>query len=428
MAHVEIVQPISQTTGDFRLLDWLNEKFRSNAYNSFRCLVAFAKVKPLYKMHENIQKWNASGNRTEAIIGIDHKGTSAQALQYALSNFQHTYIVHADHSTFHPKMYIFSGETDAAVYYGSSNLTPGGLETNFEGGIILTLSLPEDVALFNQAKVSFESLLPSSLPCCVELTSAVLQQLNDGGLLLDENIRRVARNDSTTRTAGTNTSHAPIFAPYKTKPPKAISKTALAAAAASAGIVITPAAHAAGSGTSVTPVTSNTTVSSVTPAAIVDGLVMQVTPHRNGEILLSKIAVGQNPGFFGFPFTGRTVPKKATNPTYPQRDPDPVVNIYVYNSTGACVRAETHYGLNTVYYEKKAEIRITITPSILDGLNYGGGTDYPIIVMSNSESDGCDYDLYFYAKGSVDYDSYLNICDQTLPSGGKSAARKMGWI
>ena len=108
MAQIEIIQPISQTTGEFRLLNWLNEKFNSEAYNSFRCLVAFAKVKPLYKMHESIQNWNALGKSTEAIIGIDHKGTSIQALQYAKVNFQHTYILHADYSTFHPKMYIFS--------------------------------------------------------------------------------------------------------------------------------------------------------------------------------------------------------------------------------------------------------------------------------------------------------------------------------
>ncbi len=116
MPHIEIIKPISQPADEFRLLNWLNERFSSTTYHSFRCLVAFAKVKPLYKMHENIQKWNASGNHTEAIIGVDHKGTSLQALQYTLANFQHTYVLHTDHSTFHPKMYIFSGETEAAVY------------------------------------------------------------------------------------------------------------------------------------------------------------------------------------------------------------------------------------------------------------------------------------------------------------------------
>lgn len=426
MANIEIIKPISQPAGDFRLLNWLNEKFNSNAYHSFQCLVAFAKVKPFYKMHDNIRKWKALGKSAEAIIGIDHKGTSVQALQYALSNFQHTYVLHADHATFHPKLYIFSGDTEAAVYYGSNNLTSGGLETNFEGGVVLSLTLPEDAELLEQARASFESLLPSSVPCCAALTNEMLQQLYENGLLLDENIRRTARSSSITASAANaSDSDDRLFAPYKIKPPKAISKAALAAAAASAGI---PAAPTAGSGSTAAAAAPGTPASAITPSVIVDGLVMQVTPHRNGEILLSKIAVDQNPGFFGFPFTGLTVPKKAANPTYPQREPDPIVNIYVYDSTGVCVRTEPKYSLNTVFYEKKAEIRITITPSFLDGLNYNKGTDYPIMVMSNSEAAGCDYDLHFYAKGSTEYDSCLDICDQSLPSGGKPVARKMGWI
>lgn len=426
MANIEIIKPISQPAGDFRLLNWLNEKFNSNAYHSFQCLVAFAKVKPFYKMHENIRKWKALGKSTEAIIGIDHKGTSVQALQYALSNFQHTYVLHADHSTFHPKLYIFSGDTEAAVYCGSNNLTSGGLETNFEGGIVLSLTLPADAELLEQVRASFESLLPSSLPCCAALTNEMLQRLHENGWLLDETIRRTARSSGITASAAnTGGSEDRLFAPYRIKPPKAISKAALAAAAASAGI---PAAPTAGSGSAAAAAAPGAPTSAMAPSVIADGLVMQVAPLHTGEILLSKIAVDQNPGFFGFPFTGRTVPKKAGNPTYPQREPDPIVNIYVYDSRGACVGTKAKYNLNTVFYEKKAEIRITITSSFLDGLNYNNGTDYPIMVMRHSEAAGCDYDLHFYAKGSAEYDSFLDICDQSLPSGGKPVARKMGWI
>src|SRR5207253_2874287 len=34
-------------------------------------------------------------------------------------------------------------------------------------------------------------------------------------------------------------------------------------------------------------------------------LVIQIIPHHNGEIFLSKNAVNQNPALFGFPFSGR---------------------------------------------------------------------------------------------------------------------------
>lgn len=428
MAQIEIIKPASQPNGDFRLLNWLDDKFSNGVYDSFRCLVAFAKVKPLYKLHESIQKWTASGKSLAAIIGVDHKGTSIQALQYALSNFNNTYILHAEHSTFHPKLYIFSSATEAAVFYGSNNMTSGGLETNFEGGVILTLSLPADNDLFLQAKEAFESLLPGSINCSEELTPVLLDQMNKEGWLLDESKAKPTSTSSRSATTSSSSGAIPLFKPYRAKPPKAISKAAVAAAAKSAGIAVPHTPATSGSGVTASTSTTSTTMPHIRLSSIIDGLVMQVAPHKNGEILLSAIAINQNPDFFGFPFTGQTVPKKATNPTYPQREPDPVVNIYVYDDKGGRIHTEEGYKLNTVFYSPKKELRITITPSIIKGLNYDGMTNYPILVMTNSGKSGCDYDLHFYAEGSVDYNDYLKICNQTLPSGGKSVARKMGWI
>src|SRR5205085_2252108 len=94
-----------------------------------------------------------------------------------------------------------------------------------------------------------------------------------------------------------------------------------------------------------------------TLAAIVssEALVIQIVPHHNGEVFLSKIAVNQNPGFFGFPFRGITTPKIARNPSYPQRVPDPVVNITVYDAAGNVTLTRTAFELNTVYYSTKSE-------------------------------------------------------------------------
>ena len=62
----------------------------------------------------------------------------------------------------------------------------------------------------------------------------------------------------------------------------------------------------------------------------VRGFAIQIKPHHNGEIFLSRTAAAQNPGFFGWPFTGKTTPKTAGNPSYPQLEPDPIVNIVVF--------------------------------------------------------------------------------------------------
>ncbi|WP_457630025.1 hypothetical protein, partial [Oceanithermus sp.] len=76
---------------------------------------------------------------------------------------------------------------------------------------------------------------------------------------------------------------------------------------------------------------------------VAQALVIQVIPHHNGEIFLSKTAVNQNPKFFGWPFTGKTRPKKASNPSYPQREPDPVVNIRVFDKSGTLIVEVTDF-------------------------------------------------------------------------------------
>lgn len=433
MPKIQIIKPIDQPTGDNRLLDWLNSNFEDRRYNIFKCLVAFAKIRPFYKLHENIVNWNHMGNKCEAIIGIDHKGTSYQALQYVLSNFEKSYILHTEHSTFHPKLYIFSGPENATVYYGSSNFTSGGLETNFEGGMILELNLPLDNSIYEQLLLCYTTLLPSEITCTSPLTSDLLNRMYNEGLLLDETVRKTKMKNSSTATTSTTgeSSKNKLFGAFHTKPPKSVPKSIVLSASESAGIILNPppvSAHTSEYKPAEDLIESDSSATPVTVPLLIDGLVMQVAPHYNGEILLSKIATNQNPSFFGYPFTGQTTPKKSSNPTYPQRDPDPIVNIFVYDSHGSLVKTEFNYNLNTVFYEAKAEIRITITPSILQSLDFDGGINYPIMVMQNSEVEDCDYDLYFYAQGSIEYNNYLSICNQTLPSGGKPVARKMGWI
>lgn len=434
MSLYQYIRPADQPTGVFRLIDWMEANFLSSDYDSFKCLVAFAKIKPFYKLHESIQKWNSRGNQSEAVIGVDHKGTSYQALQYALANFDTVNILHTDYSTFHPKLYIFLGNEKATAYYGSSNFTSGGLETNFEGGVIINYNLPDDQPELDDLLNSFNSVFSPSVSCLTPLTLATLDEMKSRGLLLDESVKPKTSRGSSTASSDDSTTTAPaIFGSFAVKPARSIPKSVMTAAAASAGIVMPPVKSTRsthGMGTSrTTPPATTPAPSPIVMPVLTDGFVIQVIPHHNGEILLSKLAVDQNRPFFGFPFTGTTVPKKANNPTYPQRIPDPIVNIRVFDNSGLLVNTELNYSLNTIYYEKKSEIRITITPSILSALNVATiTTNYPILVMRVSDVEGCDYDLDFYEYGSPAYNSYLAICDQTLPSGGKPIARKMGWI
>lgn len=433
MANFRFINPIDQPTGVFRLLDWLENNFLCNDFQNFCCLVAFAKIKPFYKLHDSIQFWDRKGNRSKAIIGIDHKGTSLQALQYALSNFDNVDILHLKYATFHPKQYMFYGPKRASVYYGSSNFTSGGLETNFEGGVLIDFELPSEQSAFDELLNNFATLSAPTCPCATALTPTLLNALISKNLLLDETVAP-PRAPTTISSSGTATLSGifsgPLFGTIPIKPARPIPKSIMTSAASSSGIVIAPVSASStvkAASASTSKSSSKSSCSYVIPI-VVDGFAIQVNPHSNGEIHLSKLATDQNSSFFHYPFTGMTVPKKSSNPSYPQCTPDPMVNIRVFDSTGTLVNTVLDYPLNTIYYTKKSEIRITITPAILSGLNVASASNYPILVMKTSATPNCDYDLNFYAEGSADYHNYLAVCNQSLPSGGKPFPRKMGWF
>lgn len=129
----------------------------------------------------------------------------------------------------------------------------------------------------------------------------------------------------------------------------------------------------------------------------------------------------QNPSFFDWPFTGRTAPKKRGNPSYPQRVPDPIVNVAVYGAARSLALTLNYYRLNTVYYEKKREIRITAAPlvSIVP--------DYSIMILERSDDEGVDYEITVHRPDSPDHRIWLARCDQRMPGGGR-APRRFGWL
>ncbi len=442
MPNIQLLDPSSQPIGTFRLIDWLESQFKSPQYNEFYCAVGFAKIKPFYYLHDSIQTWKTLGKNLKAVVGIDHKGTSLQALTYFLNVFDEVYIPHVDYSTFHPKIYMFTGEHSASLYYGSSNFTTGGLETNFEGGVILDFSLPAEKPIVDHMLKNLEALLPGKLSCCNILDATYLNILEKKDMLMDEYHSTKGQGSVTSRNLR-NASKGTGSGGYTIKPPHPISKDIMKAAVKSAGLelpITQKNRHVIKKGKSSSKISSDvpSTASSATIPIVTEGLVIQVNPHKNAEIHLSTAATAQNAAFFGFPFTGMTVPKSTThNPGYPQRDPDPIVDIYVYDSSGVLTNHVYHYGLNMVYYVNKKEIRITVSKQYLSSLPPVDDdiSNYSILVMTPSTDAACDYDLHFYSPGSIEYANYLSVCNQALGDGGKKTStgvpivpRKMGWL
>lgn len=402
MTQIEILKPVDAAVGKRRLLDELKNDLDGNDYSEFRWLVAYAKAGPLQRLKSRLEAWRTKGRSIKAIFGIDQQGTSREALELALALCDEVYVTQERGITFHPKAYIFTGTTKARLYLGSNNLTVGGTETNFEAAVLVEAALPADNAVLTEINELWHQLLPAQCVATRALDQALLNALVAAGDVVDEKTLRKTQNKAT-KAKKTSTPKAGL----KLKPPSPLptgSKTAAAAqqAAPAQAAQAVPAAAAA-------------------PAAQAVGLAIQIKPHHNGEIFLSKLAVNQNPAFFDFPFKGLTTPKNAGGTPYPQRLPDPVVNIQVYGAGDTLLHTENAYKLNTVFYEPKKGIRVTASPLVQHV------PDYSVLVMTPGETAGIDYEMTIYTPASPDYASWVAACNQQMPGGGK-APRKFGWF
>jgi HKD family nuclease len=394
---------VDQFSGVDRLLERLKTHLQNDALSHLRLAVAFAKIGPLLRLLELLQTWMERGSTTEAIFGVDQRGTSRDALEFALKYFDKTYVTHtrAD-STFHPKFYLFYGDRLAVCIYGSHNLTVGGMETNLEGGIQIEMERPQDESVFQEAQSCWTALLPETCRMTRVLDRELLESLLRRGLVLDEKLMRAAPVGGEGVKA---TPPAPVelFPRVTPRPPSPIPRPALWGEEDR-----WPRAAARTRRTAHTLPTG--------------ALVIQIVPHHNGEVFLSKGAVSENPPFFGFPFAGRTVPKKRGNPSYPQRIPDPIVNVSVFGRGEEPIVARSDYGLNTVYYERKSEIRITFSPDLTRAIR-----PYAVMVMRLADQP-YDYEIDVFNPESPLYEQFLSVCNETLPSGGALRARKYGWL
>jgi len=229
MPKITFLRPIDQPIGKQRLLNELVACLQSPHYSRFKLAVGFAKVGPLARLTIPLRKWKESSKKVEGIFGIDQLGTSQQALKFAFTEFDKVYVTRVASSrqaTFHPKLYIFYGDKLAVGFYGSHNLTVGGTETNFEGGIKIEFdrSIESDEAIFQELLGCWTCLLPDECPATEPLTQALLDEYLRYGLLLDES-RPTSKRPSS--PLSTRRATKPAVAGFRVKPPSSLPKEIL---------------------------------------------------------------------------------------------------------------------------------------------------------------------------------------------------------
>jgi hypothetical protein len=399
MPTIDFISPLDQPTGHRRLLEELKAALCDARFSDFKLIVAYAKSGPLYRLRDALEQWRHTGKRIDAIIGIDQQGTSQEALGLALTLFDTVHVTQEPNITFHPKFYLFKGASNARAFVGSNNLTVGGTEMNFEAAVQIDLVLPDDAAILGRLEIAWRDL--ATCPATKVLDAALLAQLVADGDVVDE--RSMRQGDGDPEGAPMTGRRRPPRSGLVVKPGSPLPKT-----------VLKPT-------TIMATVTRGAVTAMPTPAAAAQKFAIQIKPHHNGEIFLSVTATLQNPEFFKWPFTGTTIPKKPDNPSYPQLDPDPVVNITVYGAATTPLITLSSYKLNTVYYENKSEIRITASPLV------NLVPEYSVMIIERGETPEIDYEITIHTPESPDYAAWVAVCDQTMPSGGKTP-RKFGWF
>lgn len=104
--------------------------------------VAFLKNSGMELIKKRIEESKNSGTKISIVTGLDFGITDSESLRELLDMGVSCNVV--NDINYHPKMYIFeTGGDSATMIVGSSNLSKGGLSTNYETNIIVTGKVSE---------------------------------------------------------------------------------------------------------------------------------------------------------------------------------------------------------------------------------------------------------------------------------------------
>jgi len=179
--------------------DELTHLLASGDYRRMDVASAWAKRSGLTRVASSIAAFRTRGGTATLVVGIDEGGATRQGLELARALFDSVSVFHdpgPGRRTFHPKVYLFTGDDAAAVVVGSSNATAGGLFSNYEASVLCQLDLTRDAdaQLVREVQDWFASL-QADREVCKPLTAALLRELirDRRYRVADEDVRH--RND-----------------------------------------------------------------------------------------------------------------------------------------------------------------------------------------------------------------------------------------
>ncbi|MFM1655803.1 sigma-70 family RNA polymerase sigma factor [Brevibacillus sp. B_LB10_24] len=137
-------------------------------------------------------------------MGIDQRATSKEGLEALMDAGPELFIFRSqDHHIYHPKNYVFIGDSHSRVIIGSSNFTFAGLFQNVESSVLLDLdmSAEEDCLFLAEIMDGFEAVRKEDSEHVWPVSLALINQLYEAGIIPSEDDRIKADERSITLPA-----------------------------------------------------------------------------------------------------------------------------------------------------------------------------------------------------------------------------------
>jgi hypothetical protein len=156
----------------------LSKTLADTDIESLTMLIAWARFGGLGRFEKEIKAFRRRGGKLQLIVGIDQGIATEPGLKLAIELATQAFVFHDSESTFHPKLYLGEGAAKASLLVGSSNLTAGGLFSNYEASMEAEFALPSEAGEPALAAArEYIARLLADKGVCLPLTNTLLRQL-----------------------------------------------------------------------------------------------------------------------------------------------------------------------------------------------------------------------------------------------------------
>jgi HKD family nuclease len=176
------------------------KSFADPEFKKFICLVAFASVTGVRGISEHIAACKRQFTELKIYVGIDQNGTSKEALEALLNLNIDTFVFYTpQHIIYHPKIYIFDGQTKCRIFVGSSNLTLPGLFQNVEASMVTDFNRPDAQGerVLQEINAYYEEMFNGKHKNVQPLTQQLIDDLATKGIIPTEAERKLAQERKT---------------------------------------------------------------------------------------------------------------------------------------------------------------------------------------------------------------------------------------